>query len=140
MAQFTAVVLQTVEENSNVLFTETPVYPTKCIVHREGSGIITLKGVTNQCRARYLVAFNGNIQIPADGTVGEISIAIAIDGESLGSAEMIVTPAAVEEFFNVSAHAYVDVPCGCCVTVSVRNTSDQAIEVQNASLIVNRVA
>lgn len=140
MAEFTAVLLQTVEEGQNVIFTETPVCPTKCITHREGSGIVRLRGLTNQCRARFLVAFSGNIQIPTGGTVGEISVAISIDGEPLASTEMIVTPAAVENFFNVSAQAYIDVPCGCCVTVAVENTSTQAIEVQNANLIAVRVS
>lgn len=140
MAEFTSVALQTVELNQNIIFTETPVCPTKCITHREGSGIVRLNGAGNRQRARYLVAFSGNIQIPADGTVGEISVAIAVDGEPLLATQMIVTPAAVEEFFNVSAQTYVDVPCNCCVTVSVENTSDQAIEVQNANLIVVRVA
>ena len=140
MAEFTAVALQTVEEGQNVVFTETPIYPTKCITHREGSGVVRLRGLTNQCRARFLVAFSGNIQIPIGGTVGEISLAIAVDGEPLQSARMIITPAAVENFFNVSSQVYLDVPCGCCVTVSVENTSDQAIEVQNANLLVVRVA
>lgn len=53
---------------------------------------------------------------------------------------MIVTPAAVENFFNVSAQAYIDVPCGCCSTVAVQNTSAQAIEVQNSNLIAVREA
>lgn len=140
MAEFTNVDLQTVALGQNVIFDETPICPTKCITHREGSGVVRLRGLTNQCRARFLVTFSGNIQIPADGTVGEISLAIAVDGEPLQSTRMIVTPAAVENFFNVSSQVYIDVPCGCCVTVSVENTSDQAIEVQNANLIVVRVA
>lgn len=140
MAEFSAVLLQTVEDDDNVIFTETPVRPTRCITHREGSGIVRVQGGNGQQRARYLVAFSGNIQIPAGGAVGEISLAISVDGESLESAEMIVTPTVVEAFFNVSAQTYVDVPCGCCVTIGVENTSDQAIEVQNANLIVVRVA
>lgn len=140
MAEFTANALQLVAENNNILFTETPICPTKGILHREGSGIVRVSGNGSQCRARYLVGFSGNIQIPAGGTVGEISVAISIDGEPLASTQMIVTPAAVENFFNVSAQAYIDVYCGCCATISVRNTSDQAIEVQNANLIVVRVA
>ena len=140
MAQFSNIDLQEVELNGNVVFDETPVYPTKCITHREDSGIVRLNGAGNRQRARYYVSFNGNIQIPADGTVEEISVAITVDGEVLESTRMIVTPAAVEEFFNVSASAFVDVPCNCCVTVSVRNTSEQPIEVQNANLIVVRVA
>ena len=140
MAEFTSVALQTVELGQNVLFTETPVCPTKCITHREGSGVVRLRGLTNQCRARFLVSFSGNIQVPAGGTVEEISVAISIDGEPLQSARMIVTPAAVENFFNVSSQVYIDVPQGCCATVSVQNTSEQAIEVQNANLIAVRVS
>lgn len=71
--------------------------------------------------------------VPMDGSV-------AIDGEPLQSTRMIVTPAAVENFFNVSAQAYVDVPRGCCVTVAVQNTSTQSIEVQNSNLIAVREA
>jgi hypothetical protein len=53
---------------------------------------------------------------------------------------MIVTPAAVEQFFNVSSSIYVDVPKGCCLSVRVRNVSTQSVNVQNANLIVERVA
>lgn len=140
MAEFTAIDLQEVAENQNVLFTETPICAIKGILHREGSGIVRVSGNGAQGRARYLVGFSGNIQIPTGGTVGEISVAIAIDGEPLASTQMIVNPAAVESLFNVSAQAYIDVPCGCCATIAVQNTSDQAIEVQNANLIVVRVA
>lgn len=132
--------LQEVALNGNVIFDETAVCPTRCITHRPGSGIVRLNGAGNRQRARYLVSFSGNIQIPADGTVEEISLAIAVDGEPLLATQMIVTPAAVEEFFNVSSQTYVDVPCNCCITVSVENTSEQAIEVQNSNLIVVRVA
>lgn len=140
MAEFTAIALTEVAEGQNILFTETPICPTRGIVHREGSGIVRVQGGNGPQRARYLVAFSGNIQIPTGGTVGEISVAISVDGEALASTEMIVTPTVVEAFFNVSAQAYIDVPCGCCVTIAVENTSDQAIEVQNANLIVVRVA
>lgn len=140
MAEFTNIELQTVALNGNVVFDETPVCPTRCITHREGSGIVRLNGTGNRQRARYLVAFSGNIQIPTGGTVEEISLAIAVDGEALLSTQMIETPAAVEEFSNVSSQAYIDVPCNCCVTVAVQNTSEQAIEVQNANLIVVRTA
>lgn len=140
MAQYTNIDLQTVALNGNVVFDETVVCPTRCITHRKDSGIIRLNGAGSNGRARFLVTFNGNIQIPTGGTVGEISVAIAVDGEPLLSTQMIVTPAAVEEFFNVSAQTYIDVPCNCCVTVAVENTSDQAIEVQNANLIVVRTA
>ena len=123
MAEFTGIALQTVAQGEDVAFTETPVCATKCIVHRQGSGIVKLRGLTNQCRARFLVSYSGNIQIPTGGTVEAISLAIA-----------------VENFFNVSAQAYVDVPRGCCVTVAVQNTSTQSIEVQNSNLIAVREA
>lgn len=139
MAQYTNVFVQQIAANANAVFSETPVAGSNCIVHREGSGIITLRGITNQCRARYLVTFNGNIAIPTGGTVGPISIAITLEGEPLGSATATVTPAAVGDEFNVSMSAYVDVPKGCCVTVSVKNVNAQTIELQNASMIVARV-
>lgn len=140
VAEFTNVSLQIIQPNGNAVFNETPVLQNSCsISHRDGAGIVSLRGNTNQCRARYLVIFNGNIAIPTGGTVGPISIAIAVEGEALGSATATVTPAAVSDEFNVTAFAYVDVPRGCCVTVSVKNPNTQTIELQNASMIVTRV-
>ena len=139
LAQYTNVFVQQIAANANAVFSETPVAGSNCIVHREGSGIITLRGIPSQCRARYLVTFNGNIAIPTGGTVGPISIAIALEGEPLGSATATVTPAAVGDEFHVSMSTYADVLKGCCVTVSVKNVNAQTIELQNASMIVTRV-
>ena len=138
--EITNIALQTVEENQNISFTETPICPTRGILHREGSGIVRVSGSGCQGRARYLVSFSGNIQIPTGGTVETISLAISIDGEPLASTQMIVTPAAAENLFNVSSQVYIDVTCGCCATIAVQNTSTQPIEVQNSNLIVVRVA
>lgn len=138
--EITANALQTVELNQNVQFTDTAVCGSCSIMHRDGSGLVTLRGITNQCRARFKAFFSGNIAIPADGTVEAISLAIAINGEAVATTTMIQTPAAVEEFANVASAVYLDVPAGCCITVSVRNTSAQAIDVQNANLIIERVA
>jgi hypothetical protein len=138
--EITANALQTVELNQNVQFTDTPVCGSCSILHREGSGLVTLRGVTSQCRARFKAFFSGNIGLPTGGTVGAISLALAINGEAVASTTMIATPAAVEEFSNVASAVYIDVPAGCCVTISVRNTSTQAIDVQNANLIIERVA
>jgi len=102
--------------------------------------LVNLKGLTNQCRARYKVSFGGNIAIPADGTVEEISLAIALDGEAIRATTMTVTPAAVEQFWNVFSAVFIDVPRGCCSTISVENISTQAVDVENANLIVERVA
>lgn len=140
MAKFTAIPLQTVAENQSVRFTD----HIKCgrghVLHSVSPELITLRGITNQRFARYRVSFGGNIAIPADGTVEPISIALAVEGIPLGSATAIVTPAAVEEFWNVFVADIIDVPCGCCLSVSVRNTSGQAIDVQNGNLIIERIA
>lgn len=125
---------------ATIVFNETPICGGNNIYHREGSGVVRLRSVTQQCRARYKISFGGNVQIPTGGTVEGISLAIALDSEPLGSATMIVTPAAVEDFWNVFAAVYVEIPRGCCATVAVENTSTQPIEVQNANLIIERVA
>lgn len=138
--ELTANALQTVEANQNVLFTDTVVCGSCSILHRDGSGLVTLRGITNQCRARFKVTFGGNVALPAGGTVEAISLAIAINGEPVASTTMIVTPAAVEEFSNVFTAIYLEVPTNCCSQISVRNISTQAIDVQNANLIVERVA
>ena len=138
--EITANALQTVEANQNVLFTDTVVCGSCSIIHRDGSGLVTLRGITNQCRARFKVTFGANVALPAGGTVGPISLAIAINGEPVATTTMIQTPAAVEEFSNVFSAIYLDVPANCCSQVSVRNITDQAIDVQNANLIVERVA
>lgn len=132
--------IQEVAANQNVLFTDTVVKGNCSIVHREGSGLVTVRGITDQCRARYKVSFGGNVAIPTGGTVGPISLAIGINGEGIAATTMISTPAAVEEYNNVFSAVFLDVPRGCCYTISVQNLTDEAIEVQNANLIIERVA
>ena len=138
--ELTAVALQTVAENQNVLFTDTIIDGCPSIVHRSGSGLVTLRGLTQQCRARFKVSFGANIAIPTGGTVEAISLAISIDGEPLASTTMISTPATVETFNNVFGAVYLNIPAGCCSTIAIKNTSDQPISVQNANIIVERVA
>lgn len=140
MAEFTNINIVTVAAGQNLPLTETTVKCGSCIAHREGAGIVTLRGLTNQCRARYKVSFGANIAIPAGGTVAPISIALAIAGEPLNSATAIVTPAAAGEYFNVFTAAFIDVPRGCCITIAVENTSTQAISIANSNLIAERVA
>lgn len=127
-------------EGATVPYPETVVQGSPCITHRGNSGSVILRGVTNQCRARYLASYSGNISVPATGTAGEISLAIAVDGEPLESKQMRVTPTATGAYFNVSASAYIDVPKGTSARVSVENTSSQAINVANSTLIVTREA
>ena len=132
--------LQTVAAGANIQFTDEVVGGCNSILHRAGSGLVTLRGITNQCRARFKVFFSGNIAIPTGGVVGPISLAIALNGEAVASTTMIQTPAAVEEFANVASAVFLDVPTGCCLTISVTNTSTAAVDVQNANLIIERVA
>ena len=138
--EITANAIQTVASSTNILFSDTVTSGNCSILHREGSGLVTLRGLTNQCRARFRVSFGGNIAIPTGGTVEPISLALAINGEPVATTTMISTPAAVEEYNNVFSAIFLDVPRGCCSQISVRNLSEQDIDVQNANLIVERVA
>ena len=145
-AEYSFVPLQTVDVDEKITFMDGSRSCRKGFIsHRENSGIFFLKGSNNGCRAVYRVTFNANIAASAadDGGVLEpISIALTINGEALGNATAIVTPAALEtDFFNVSVSTFIDVPCSCCVTVGVENTSDEsAIDVTNANIIFDRVA
>ena len=141
-AEYSMTALQTVAVDDNVLFSNGSRACRKGFVqHRDDSGIFFLKGATNGCRAVYRVTFNGNIAIATGGTVEPISVALTINGEELGNATATVTPAAIGDFFNVSVTTFIDIPCGCCVTVSVENVSDTtAIDVTNSNIIFERVA
>lgn len=132
--------IQTLPVGANVLFTDTPIKPSRCIKHRDGSGLITLKGATDQCYARYFVAFSGNVAVPEDGVTGDVTLAITLDGEPLAGTSMIETLANVDIYRNVATFTYIEVPKGCCASVSVRNTSATPINVQSANLIAVRVA
>ena len=141
-AEYSAIAVQTVAVDENVLFNNGCRACRKGFIqHRDDSGIFFLKGSSNGCRAVYRVTFNGNIAIATGGTVEPISVALTINGEALGNATAIVTPAAIGDFLNVSITTFVEIPCGCCVTVSVKNVSDTtAIDVVNANIIFDRVA
>ena len=141
-AEYSAIPVQTIAVDENVIFANGSRACHKgYIQHRDTSGIFFLKGAANGCRAVYRVTFNGNIAIATGGTVEPISVALTINGEALGNATAIVTPAAIGDFFNVSVTTFIEIPCGCCVTVSVENVSDTtAIDVSNANIIFDRVA
>jgi hypothetical protein len=140
MAEYTNSSIVAVDAGQNVPLTETAVSGKSCVVHREGAGIVTLRGLTNQCKARYKISFGGNIAVPTGGTVEAITAALAINGEALASTTATVTPAAVENYFNIYVAAFVEVPRGCCATVAVKNTSTQTINFANSNLIIERVA
>ena len=148
MAEFSANQLQTVNPGETVVFTESPVPCRRGLVrHRDDTGNFLLVGFVprqrvcpcqRQNEAQYLVDFGANIAIPTGGTVGAISLAVTIDGATLPASTMTVTPAAAEQFFNVSRAINAAVFGGCCESLSIRNISDQPILVQNANIIISR--
>lgn len=158
MAEYVYNPVQRVEPNQNILLQDSIPCNRGYVIHRNGSGILTLRGIVNGscgCFARYQVVFNGNIAVPSDGTVGPISVSLAIDGEPILTSRAIITPAAVatepptaENFGNVTSTAIITVPRGCCYTIAVENTSGgltaadpaPAILVQNANLTIARIA
>lgn len=140
MAEFTNSAITLVAAGQNVPLTETAVKGNACIQHREGAGIVSLRGNTQQCRALYRVSFGGNIAIPDGGTVEAITAALSVEGEGLASATATVTPAAAENYFNIFVTAQVSVPRGCCVTVAMKNTSTQTVNFANSNLTVERIA
>ena len=140
MAEYVYNPVQTVLPNQNVLLQDSIPCNRGYVIHRNGSGILTLRGCVNGtwCFARYQVTANMNIAVPSDGTVGPISVSLAIDGEPIQTSKAIFTPAAVAD----------DPPTGCCYTIAVENTSagltaadpSPAILVKNANLTVTRIA
>ena len=152
MAEFAYNPIQLVEPGQNIILDTVIPCNRGNLWHRDQSGIVILRGnVRNNscaCFARYQVTFNGNIAIPTGGTVGPISVAVAIDGEPIQTSRAIITPAAVDQYNNVTSTAIITVPKGCCFSVAVENTSGPAaaggaapeINVQNANLTVARIA
>nr|DAF72818.1 MAG TPA: hypothetical protein [Caudoviricetes sp.] len=134
MIELTNTAVQTVAAGQSVIYNATAVKGGCAERHRAGSAQVVLTKP-----GRYLVGFSGNIAIPTGGTAGEISLALTYDGEPIAGSAMRITPAAVEQYGNVSTQHYVDVYCNCCVTVSVQNTSGVAILVESPNITAVRV-
>lgn len=150
MAEYLANVPQDVALNSPILFTASIPCNKGYVYHEDETGIFILRGITNNCFARYRVTYNGNIAIPEEGDVTPIALAIAVNGEPRFTSRAIYTPVAVDEYENVTSTAIITVPKGCCFSLSVRyvdgTTDDPAIiptpviNVQNSNLVIDRVA
>ena len=145
--------VETVALNTPIPFIDSIPCNKGYVVHQSGSGILVLRGVVNNpscCFARYEVEFTGNISIPEGGTVTPIATAIVVSGESREGSRSIFTPAAVDEYGNVTSRATIDVPKGCCFTVSIEYvngsvndptvTPTPLINVIDGSLSVSRIA
>lgn len=144
---------QNVPFGQNLLLVDSIPCPRGNVLHRNGSGILTLRGPKGGCNcqtfARYQVTFNGNVAVPEGGTAAAIAVALAINGEALQRSRAIVTPAAAEQYLNVTSTAIIDVPSGCCYTVAVENVNagvgaeivdEQTISVADGNLTVARTA
>ena len=142
MAEFAENALQTVATNGNFLFSDATYpysFPYGSVMHRDGSGLITLRGNSRNRFSVYRITYSTNIAIPADGTVEPLTVAIGLNGESLPTSTAIVTPTAVSAFWHVTDTTDVYVPNGCCTQISVKNLSTQAIEAQNSNLIIEKL-
>jgi len=150
MAEYLANAEQNVALNAPILFTASIPCTKGYVYHEDETGIFILRGCTNNCFARYQVTFNGNAAIPTGGAVTPIALALAVNGEPRLTSRAIFTPAAVEEYGNLTSTAIITVPKGCCFSLSVRYvdaTTDDAtteptplITVQNANLVIDRIA
>lgn len=142
--------VETVALNAPIPFIDSIPCNKGYVYHQSGTGIFVLRGVTNNCFARYNVVFTGNIAIPEEGEVTPIATAIVVSGEERIGSRSIFTPAEVDEYGNVVSRATVDVPRGCCFTVSVEYvngtvddptvTPTPLINVIDGSLSITRTA
>lgn len=148
-AEYLANAAQNVPINTPVIFTDSIPCRRGNVWHEDGTGNFILRGRTNQCFATYQATFNGNIAIPEGGTVGPIAVAVTVNGEPRPTSRAQFTPAAPEQFENVTSTTIIKVPCGCCFSVGVDYVSgidDQtgtpapSIVVQNANLVIDRIA
>ena len=150
MAEYLANALQAVDLNAPILFDASIPCNRGNVLHEDETGIFILRGNTCNCFARYQITFNGNIAVPEGGTVGPIAVAISVNGEARPTSRAIFTPAAAEDYGNVTSTALITVPRGCCFTVAVRavsglvddptGTPAPVINVINSNLVINRVA
>lgn len=150
--EYLANAVQDVSLNAPVLFTASIPCNRGYVYHEDETGIFVLRGIVNNlcnCYAHYQVTFNGNVAIPEGGTITPIAVAITINGEPRLTSRAIFTPAAVEEFGNLTSTAIIKVPKGCCFTLSVDAvpatadptvTPAPVIEAQNANLTIARIA
>ena len=148
-AEYLANAVQEVALNAPIIFSASIPCTRGYVYHEDETGVFILRGRTNQCFATYQVTFNGNIALPEGADVTPIAVAIAVSGEPRLTSRAIYTPAAAEEYGNVTSTAIIKVPCGCCFSVSVDAvpattdptvTPAPVIDVQNANLVIDRIA
>lgn len=150
MAEYLANTNQLVALNAPVIFTASIPCTRGCVYHEDETGIFILRGITNNCFARYQITFNGNVSVPTGGAVTPIAIALTVNGEQRPTSRAIFVPATVDTFGNVTSTAIVTVPKGCCFSLAVEyvdatvddpaTTPTPTIEVENSNLVITRIA
>ena len=144
---------QSVALNSPILFRTSIPCKKGYVYHESETGNFILRGIVNnqcECFAQYKVTFNGNVAIPDGGAVTAIAVALTISGEPRLTSRAIYTPAAVDEYGNLTSTAIIKVPRGCCFSLSVEYVSavtddptvtpTPIINVQNSNLTIDRIA
>lgn len=149
-AEYLANAEQEVSLNSPIIFTASIPCRRGWVYHEDETGIFILRGIvncSNACFATYRVTYNGNIALPEGATVVPIAVAITVNGEPRPTSRAVITPAAVEEYGNVTSTAIIKVPKGCCFSLSVENvaanttdTPAPVILVENSNLVLDRIA
>lgn len=142
--------VENVALNTAIPFIDSIPCPRKNVFHQNGTGIFVLRGNTNNCFARYSIEFTANVSIPDGGAITPIATAILVSGEQRFGSRSIFVPAAVDEYGNVTSRATVDVPRGCCFTLSVAyvsgivddaaTTPTPSINVIDGSIEIKRIA
>lgn len=150
-AEYLANAVQEVALNAPIIFTASIPCTKGYVYHEDETGIFILRGIVNcptNCFATYRVTYNGNVAIP-EGAVTPIAVAITVNGEPRVTSRAIFTPAAAEDYGNLTSTAIIKVPRGCCFSLSVESvpaTTDPTvmpapvIEVQNSNLVIDRIA
>lgn len=150
-AEYLAQNLQVVPLNSPINFTASIPCTKGYVYHEDETGIFILRGITaGQCFATYRVTYNGNIAVPEGGTLDPIAVSITVNGEPRLTSRAIFTPAAVDEYGNVTSTAIIKVPRGCCFTLSIDYVSGltldptvtppASINVIDSNLVIDRIA
>lgn len=149
MAEYTYNAVQVLQPQQAVVLNNSIPCTKGYVIHREDSGIFILRGIVhnnNGYFARYQLTFNANVAIPTGGTAQSIALALTVNGEEIPTSKAIVTPVRANEYGNATVTAIVTVPRGCCLTVAIKNVAatdgatEIPINVQNANLVINRIA
>lgn len=128
---------QTVAVDGNVIFDTDRVRTRACacggwLQHDNGSGVFTLvrPGI-------YKVEFNANV---TSAVVGDTTLAIESNGEVIGGTEMDYVVAVAGDFQNVSASTLVVIQPYSSRSISVANLSADEVTVDDANIIITRIA